>query len=330
MSPSFGSMSKLKVVLTTGDSDGIGLEVAIKALLHLGPQKNVQVILWRTHQEPRSTIFNLFKNLDKSWNRKVVYSLSDALELRGFNLVDIVSDKSPAHWVEETAYACREGLVQALVTGPLSKVTIQEAGFQDIGHTDILKRVARVKDIHMGFIGNKFNVVLATGHIPIKKVSKSIEFKTLKSALLHANQLRLSLDQQVRKLPIGIVGLNPHAGESGLIGTEEINIFKKLKSTCKKLKIPYEGPLVPDAAFFPSQWNKYSVYLTMYHDQGLIPFKMIHGQDSGVHISLGVPFIRTSVDHGTAKDIFGKNKANPHSMIDALRWAIKLARHKYL
>lgn len=320
-------MSKIKIVLTTGDVDGIGLEVTAKALNHLGAQRNVQFILWRakgTFKSPNKKYLDL---IDKKWTRVTVQSLEEALTLSGPKLIDIASDLSPAHWVEESAKACLKKAASGIATAPLSKVTIQEAGFKDLGHTDILKRISKTKDVHMGFVGAKFNVVLATGHIPISKISETINFKVLTSALQNVDKLRQSLPSSVQKKPIGILGLNPHAGEDGLIGEEEIHIFKKLKLRCKNLKIPIEGPLVPDAAFFASNWDRYSVFLALYHDQGLIPFKMIHGQDSGVHISLGIPFVRTSVDHGTAKDIFGKNKANPNSMIDAVRWAIKLARH---
>ena len=126
---------------------------------------------------------------------------------------------------------------------------------------------------------------------------------------------------------MALVGLNPHAGEKGLIGKFESENLKPVLTQIKK-KHSVEGPLVPDAAFFDDNWKKYSTYVCLYHDQGLIPFKMVHGQDSGVHLTLGLPFIRTSVDHGTAKNIFGKNKANPNSMIEAVDWAIKLAKRK--
>uniref|UniRef100_UPI0039E623D4 4-hydroxythreonine-4-phosphate dehydrogenase PdxA n=1 Tax=Bdellovibrio sp. TaxID=28201 RepID=UPI0039E623D4 len=199
-------------------------------------------------------------------------------------------------------------------------------GFKDLGHTDILKRLSKTQYVNMGFVGNKFNVVLATAHEPLSQIAKTLNLQVLQEALLNANELRKKLPATQKSKPIGILGLNPHAGERGLIGHEETDLFPKILAFAHKRKIPVEGPLVPDAAFFPNNWKRFSLYLALYHDQGLIPFKMIHGQDSGVHISLGIPFVRTSVDHGTAKDIFGKNKANPQSMIDALRWAIKLAR----
>lgn len=315
-------MSKLKIALTTGDVDGIGLEVTAKALNTIGPRKDVQFILWRSEQ----TAQKYLRLIDRKWTRITVETFAEALEIKGPYLIDIASDLSPAHWVELSAKACMEKKLHGMATAPLSKTGIKEAGLKDLGHTDILKRVSRTKHVNMGFAGNEFNVVLATAHIPLANVPKSLNFTILTEALKNADGLRKKLSGPQKLRPIGILGLNPHAGEDGLIGNEELQIFPRLKSFARENKIPVEGPLVPDAAFFPANWKRYSVYLALYHDQGLVPFKMIHGQDSGVHISLGIPFVRTSVDHGTAKDIFGKDKANPNSMIDAIRWAVKLAR----
>lgn len=315
-------MNNLRIAITSGDSDGIGFEVSAKALHQLGPQRGIQFLLWRSEGADARYL----RLLDKKFERITVESLEEALNISGPYLVDIASEAPPAKWVESTAKACLKGQVHALATAPLSKTSIKDAGFKDLGHTDILKRLSRVKHVHMGFVGDKFNVVLATAHLPVRDISKHISFSILAEALLNANELRKKLPSAQSRKPIGVLGLNPHAGERGLIGQEELLFFPELLSFAKEKKIPVEGPLVPDAAFFPENWRKYSVYLCLYHDQGLIPFKMIHGQDSGVHMTLGIPFIRTSVDHGTAKDIFGLNKANPASMLDALRWAVKLAR----
>ena len=324
MNLSFGSTNKVRIAITSGDVDGIGFEVAAKALYRMGPHSKAQLFLWRHDDaDPR-----YLKLIDRRWERITVDSLDEALRIQGPYLVDISSDLSPAAWVEKSAKACLAGKMQGLVTGPLSKTAIIKSGFKDLGHTDILKRVSKVKQVNMGFAGPKFNVVLATGHISLSQVAKKLTFDVFAKALLNADLLRRSLPAAQSKKPIGLLGLNPHAGEQGLIGNEEKLLFPKILAFAKENRIPTSGPLVPDAAFLPQAWNRYSLYLALYHDQGLIPFKMIHGQDSGVHISLGIPFTRTSVDHGTAKDIFGKNRANPNSMSDAIRWAIKLARQK--
>ena len=161
----------------------------------------------------------------------------------------------------------------------------------------------------------------------LKDVEKKLTETVLKNTFENAQLLVDQLPAKQRKKPMALVGLNPHAGEKGLIGKFESESLKPVLTQIKK-KHSVEGPLVPDAAFFEDNWKKYSTYVCLYHDQGLIPFKMVHGQDSGVHLTLGLPFIRTSVDHGTAKNIFGKNKANPNSMIEAVDWAIKLAKRK--
>jgi 4-hydroxythreonine-4-phosphate dehydrogenase len=316
-------MIKHKIVITTGDSDGIGLEVALKALKRLTPQKNVQFILWRS-KKINSKLFSL---VDR-WNRLTVDSLEDALCTDDFNLVDIASSESPAHWVEASARACLENRVSAMATGPLSKISIKNSGFNDLGHTEILKRVSGANNVNMAFIGKKFSVVLVTDHLPLGKVSRALTADKIIGAIQNSNRLRTLLNNKKRSQPMAVLGLNPHAGEQGLIGGEETDWTEKIIDYGKRHKIPLEVSIVPDAAFLKSNWLKYSLYISLYHDQGLIPFKMIHGQDSGVHITLGIPFIRTSVDHGTAKNIFGKNIANPNSMLDAIRWALKLTRLK--
>lgn len=317
-------MNNKRIALTTGDDDGIGFEVTSKALNKIGPQKGVQFILWRNDNASAKYL----KLIDQKFERITVDNLEEALKIEGPYLVDICSDLSPAHWVEISAKACMKKKLDGITTAPLSKTLIKDAGFKDLGHTDILKRVSKTKTAHMGFAGSEFNVVLATGHLAISQITKHISFSTVAEGLLDADILRRSLPASRKSKPIAVLGLNPHAGEQGMIGGEEAMIFPNLNSFAAEKDIPVVGPLVPDAAFFKENWNKYSVYLCLYHDQGLIPFKLVHGQDSGVHITLGIPFVRTSVDHGTAKDIFGKNKANPNSMIDAIRWAINLTRQQ--
>jgi 4-hydroxythreonine-4-phosphate dehydrogenase len=138
--------------------------------------------------------------------------------------------------------------------------------------------------------------------------------------------MRRVLDKKPASRPLALLGLNPHAGEEGIIGDTEKKIHHSVIESARERGVKIEGPLVPDAAFFEKNWSEYSVYIANYHDQGLIPFKMIHGQESGIHLTMGLPFVRTSVDHGTAKDIFGKNKADASSMTLAIEWAIRLSR----
>lgn len=307
--------SKLRILITSGDPDGIGWEVTAKALNALKPKKDVQFAVFRS-EKPKGPKIRGFRS-------KQVTRLEEAagLEFDGRTLIEIVSGEPAASWVEDGARACMRGQFQGLVTAPLSKTSIIEAGFKDIGHTEILARVSGERDLFMGFIGSKFCVVLATGHQPLSAAIQSLSKEVLAKAIIAAEKLRSALPPARRRLPMALVGVNPHAGEAGLLGSEETWMSNLVREGL-------EGPLVPDGAFLPKNWSRYSVYITPYHDQGLIPFKMVHGFRGGVHLTLGLPFVRTSVDHGTAKELFGKNKAEAGSMKDALTTAIRLAKEQ--
>jgi len=199
------------------------------------------------------------------------------------------------------------------VTGPLSKLQMQQDGFSEIGHTPLLQRLSRAKNVYMVFLGKHFNVVLLSGHIPLREVTWTPE--SLDHCLDVCLRMRERLASHQSHQPIAVLGLNPHAGEEGLLGTEEIALRTQLKKWGNKVI----GPLVPDVAFLPTHWSRFAFYLCLYHDQALIPFKMMH-EKSGIQVSGGLPFIRTSVSHGTAKDIFGKDQAEATSMKQALLW----------
>lgn len=315
----------LRIAVTTGDVDGIGLEIAIKALEKIGPQRDTRFFLMRSSSVPKKYL----SLLDKKWERRSFSNLSLALESSqeknsSESLFEVVNDQPPPLWVIDATKACLGESLDGICTGPLSKTLIHRSGLKDLGHTEIFKRLSRCEQVNMGFVGRDFSVVLATDHIPLNKVPSMLTPKLLKTTLDNAKKFVKYLPADRRKLPIALLGLNPHAGECGLLGGEEEILVKQLKSYLKNEAII--GPLPPDVAFLRENWTKYSVYVATYHDQGLIPFKMVHGQDSGVHVSLGLPFVRTSVDHGTAKDIFGQDCANPNSMIEALAWSQRLAR----
>lgn len=315
----------LRIAITTGDPDGIGTEITAKALSKLKSQPGVTFYMWRSPRTPRAHLHQI----DRSFKRITVNSWPEALQVKtkgSKEIVDISSNLSPALWVEQTAKAAHFGHLDAMATAPISKTAIKAAGLQDMGHTGILKRVTKSKELFMGFIGEHFNVLLATGHLSLDEVTDALSVERLEKALTAAAQLRSVLDKKQSRRPIALLGLNPHAGEEGLIGHTEQKVHAKALAFAAGRQLGVEGPLVPDAAFFPKNWKRYSVFVANYHDQGLIPFKMIHGQESGIHVTMGLPFVRTSVDHGTAKDIFGKNKADPRSMLQALEWAIRLSR----
>ena len=298
----------IQIHIVTGDIDGIGLEVSLKALKAIDVKKAVQFYLWRDSKK-HSFLENDFYSSFR------VFRTNQFQEIKEADLVEICSSDAPMVWVKKASQICLENSKTcALVTAPLSKMQIKEDGFHFKGHTDMLKELSGCPFLFMCFLGEKFNVVLLTDHQPLNtvQITPSLLKKGIEQTLLFRNKLSLTK-------PIGVLGINPHAGEEGILGNEEQNIFNSVLSQYSKEEVI--GSLVPDTAFQPSNWNKYSFYLCAYHDQGLIPFKMAHPQE-GIQTTLGLPFVRTSVDHGTAKDIFGQNKANAISMKKAIETAI--------
>ena len=302
-----------RVHITTGDLDGIGLEVALKALKEL-TNLPAQFVLWRRAGRPLPSFLS-------EGGRKII-TLSEPsylgdLKITKRVLVDMACSLSPTQWAVEAAKHCAaDPLNQVLTTGPLSKTQIKKDGFTAKGHTQILKKISKAPEVFMVFLGKHFNTALLTGHVPLKKVR--VQPDKLDACLRLCARLKKHAFAAGNK-KTAVLGLNPHAGEEGLLGAEEQSLqlcFKKWRRRHVK------GPLTPDTAFMKTNWRRFFIYVCMYHDQALIPFKMIHGRDS-LQLSLGLPFVRTSVSHGTAKDIFGKNKACALSMKKAVMWAVK-------
>ena len=310
-----------QVHITTGDPNGIGLEVTCKALKQLGPKANVQFILWRDKKHPSPYLKHLKSFKIKTLNNFHLLKNSTIKNnpFKKYHILDIACSLNPTQWVVQASKLClADPMHQVLVTAPLSKTQIKKDGFSHKGHTPLLQKLAK-KPVFMTFLGKYFNVVLLTGHIPLKKVKWTN--KLLDDCIKRCLTLGASLSKNKktsRNKKIAILGLNPHAGEEGLLGIEDL----ALSAYLKKWKSKVTGPLVPDTAFLKNNWSKYSLYVCLYHDQGLIPFKMIHARDS-FQLSLGLPFMRTSVSHGTAQDIAGKNKADATSMKKALLWAVQ-------
>lgn len=316
-------MSRQLIALTTGDISGVGFEVTAKALEALGPQKKFVFLLFRSPNSEKKH----FPRIDKKFHRVTFHDVDSAVEYSKNSkeknlLLDLELKTSPAEWVIDAAQLCLKKICAGLVTAPLSKTLIRKSGFKEIGHTDILKKQTKTKDVYMTFLGKQFNVLLVSGHIRLEEVPSDV-----KKRLSRAMKSSLQLVQQMPSLqgPIVVLGLNPHAGEKGIISQDDFFIEKTVKKFNQRAGKPvFIGPISPDAAFLETLRRPKTLYLCMYHDQGLIPFKAFHGQKSGVHLSWGLPIVRTSVDHGTAEDIFGKNKASANSMIEAIEAAEQL------
>lgn len=314
-----------KIAITTGDRDGIGFEVAAKALSRIpaSAKKNCAIFFLFRHQTQEKTQPRLFRLIDKKWRRITVHSLAEALSLFTAKgslpdnaLVDLSLLSSEAMWVFEAALACKKKTLTSLVTGPLSKKVSAALPGSALGHTGIFRQLFPSNELFMAFIGKHFNVILATDHQPLNEVESLLKSRGLAPAFKAAKDFRALIRS---KKKIAVLGFNPHSGENGLIGDTEMTLFSSLPREIK-------GPLVPDAAFLKKNWGLYSVFICLYHDQGLIPFKLQHGQDSGMQITLGLPFLRTSVDHGTAFSLFNKNVANANSMLEAIKFSTKITR----
>jgi 4-hydroxythreonine-4-phosphate dehydrogenase len=312
-----------KILITTGDVDGIGFEVTAKALNKIGPKKGFQFIYYKnTACEKKYSSL-----ISKKFKIKKFQSLSLALkEPTNFKIIfEIESKMNPALCFEEAVSVYTYGKpFHAIVTAPLSKELIHAADLYDRGHTDIMRRVLNLQNIYMAFIGKLFSLILVSDHVSISDVPSAITADLLMNIFSSAHGFLKMLKLPKNKQKIGVLGLNPHAGEIKNLGFEDQEIIAPAINSAQKNKLPIFGPLVPDVAFQDPHFRKYGVFIAMYHDQGLIPFKMLHKKNHGVQVSLNTPFVRTSVDHGTAKDIFGKNKADPGSMINAIQTALKL------
>ncbi len=222
------------------------------------------------------------------------------------------------------------GRVDAIATGPINKAALHMAGIGYAGHTEILAQRTQTRDYAMMLAGDRLKVVLVTIHVPLARVPEILSTSTiLKVIELTDHDLKTRFGLSSAR--IAVAGLNPHAGEKGLFGDEEEKIIRPAIDLAISRGIDVSGPHPPDTVFFSASRGAYDAVVAMYHDQGLGPFKMIHFND-GVNTTLGLPIVRTSVDHGTAYDIAGKGRASAESMVAAIAMAAKqaecLRRHR--
>ena len=241
--------------------------------------------------------------------------------------------RAAAAALEEAVTLARRGELDAVVTGPIHKARMYAAGFKFPGQTEFFAERCGVKNFAMCLTGGKLTVALVTTHIPLSEVPRALkQSEIVRVGLLLVDFLRCRAKNAPR---VAVAGLNPHAGESGKLGREEIEIIapaiEELQSAIRdkgpsgsEQSAIFEGPLSPDTVFHRAAEGEFDAVLCMYHDQGLIPLKL-HAFHSGVNVTLGLPFPRTSPDHGTAFEIAGKGVARPDSMIAAITLAVELA-----
>jgi 4-hydroxythreonine-4-phosphate dehydrogenase len=331
------SASKPFIGITLGDYNGIGPEVILKAL---GSQR---ILKWCTPVIYGSQQVILFyrKQLDlQDWSIKSISSMEDATE----GHTSLITCWDDANTVVEpgkvtpeagkAAFACLDraaqdldkGLLAALVTAPINKHNIQSEDFNFPGHTEYLTERFEAKNSLMMMVSEGFRVGVATGHLPLQDVSKALTKELIKNKIDVFLQ-SLQEDFAIEKPKLAVLGLNPHAGESGLLGQEELEIIQPVIEEYRKKGVLVFGPYPADGFFGKAQFKEFDGVLGMYHDQGLIPFKYI-AFETGVNFTAGLPIIRTSPDHGTAYDIAGKNEADPSSFLHAFFLAIDLVKNR--
>lgn len=228
--------------------------------------------------------------------------------------------------VEKGIELCMQGETQALVTAPISKEAVNLAGYYIPGHTEFLAEKTGTENYMMLLVYEELRVGLVTTHIPVAEVSNVILTGNVLSSIRMMNKT-LRNDFNIDKPKIAVLGLNPHAGDGGVIGNEEIEHIAPAIEEAKTSGIQAMGPHPADGFFGNEKYKEFDAVLAMYHDQGLVPFKTL-SFGSGVNVTGGLPIIRTSPDHGTAFDIAGKDKANPDSFVEAYKLALKLCENR--
>ncbi len=329
-------MSKPALGITTGDPAGVGLEISLRAVSAPSVRQSARFYLYGDSRLLRERSASL--RLPFDFPSLTPESLLDARNLPEFAIVHVparadeiragsgsrASGEAAAHNIIECARACLDGRLDAMVTAPLSKKHLNEAGFHYPGHTEFLAHLGGVSEVAMAFLTEKLKVVLATIHVPLRTVIDLITPETVlaKLAIILREFPRLGLPCH----RVAVAGLNPHAGEEGLLGTEEIERISPAIARARECYpgVEIAGPLPADTLFYRAAQGEFDVVLALYHDQGLGPIKLM-GFGEAVNVTLGLPFVRTSVDHGTAFDIAGKGIARPESMIGAIRWALRLS-----
>jgi 4-hydroxythreonine-4-phosphate dehydrogenase len=317
--------------ITMGDPVGIGPEITLSALCNSKIYKICKPlvigdisILKRTQKLNKNTLS--LKSITSPDSGEYKHGCIDVLSMSSLDPDKTFwgnptpeTGKAMVNYILTAIDMTLQGAIEAVVTGPINKKAMHRAGFTYNGHTELFAERTKTMDFAMMMAGEKLRVVLVTIHIPFKDVPVILTKKGIFDKIfITSNALQDRFG--ILSPSIAVAGLNPHAGEDGIFGNEEINIIKPAIDQAKRKGLNVSGPFPPDTVFNQAVNGLYDAVICMYHDQGLIPFKMIHFND-GVNTTLGLPIIRTSVDHGTAYDIAGTGQANPGSLIAAINMA---------
>lgn len=328
---------KIILGITQGDTNGVGYEVIIKALSDARVQDMCIPVLYGS-----SRFFGMYRNEIPETEQIVTNVINSAADARPkrVNIINAVPDnlavetgqpsidgaKAAKAAIEAATADLVAGRIDALVTAPINKHTMQEVGFGFTGHTEYLINATGAKQGLMFLCSQHLKVGIVTNHLPVTKVAGAITKELIIEKLRVMNK-SLIRDFSVVRPKIAVLGLNPHAGDEGSLGTEERDIIAPAIADAKSEGILAFGPYPADAYFGTGLSGKFDAVLAMYHDQGMIPFKA-SSFDDGVNFTAGLPVVRTSPDHGTAFAIAGKNMAHPGSVLSAIFCAIDICNNR--
>lgn len=321
------------LALTMGDAAGVGPEIIVRALDRAETYALARPLVIGDLDVFQATLdgmkipltLHAVENVTQAFFRD---GTIDLLNLNNIRLNELtpgqvcpMAGRAAVECVLEAIDLAMNGSVDGIVTAPLHKEAMDQAGYHYPGHTEILAQKTGTKDYRMMLASGKLRVVLMTTHVALRKALDMID----QERVLHTIRMAEGAMRQlgIENPKVAVAGVNPHAGESGLFGREEIDILKPTIEIARAEGISAHGPFPPDTVFYRALKGQFDVVVVMYHDQGLIPIKLF-GFGQGVNVTLGLPIIRTSVDHGTA---FGKAwqwRADPGSMIDAIEMAVKM------
>jgi len=324
---------RVRLAISMGDPGGIGPEVVLKALAKRGVAAVIDPILVGDRSVWDETARRLHLRVATSETPRphhLTVAVTSALAPR-HRQPGPARGKANAAARGEAAYRAiveavrlvQAGHAAALVTAPISKAHLAAAGYDYPGHTELLAELCGDVPVRMMMAGPHLRVVLVTTHVALADVPRRLSAAVVLDTILATGQ---ALRRQFR-IPaprIAVAGLNPHAGEEGLFGTEEVRVITPAIRAARRRRFDVHGPLAADSLFAQAARGQYDAVVCMYHDQGLGPFKLLHFAD-GVNFTVGLPFVRTSPDHGTAFDLAGTGTADARSMIAALQLAARLA-----
>lgn len=322
-----------RVLVTIGDPAGVGPEIVVKSLASIQAERVTVIVVGdKRPLEKAEHLLGIKIGL-----QEITDISKEAIEpgtkyLFPFSLLKDVNLGKPTLEGAKASYeyivfavnTILKGEAEALVTAPVSKQMIMEAGYPFRGHTELLAEMSKTRDYAMMFVGPKLKVSLVTTHLPLSEVKRALSCERVVK-VIKLTHMALKHYFGVKNPRLALCSLNPHAGEGGHLGYEEKKILEPAILKAKEQGILVEGPLPADSVFYWAYMGKWNAIIALYHDQGLAPFKLLYFHE-GVNLTLGLPFIRTSPDHGTGFDIAGKGVANHKSMKNALCLAIDILK----